>query len=78
MEQWEYRSHHVTKWASIVDGQKKDLDPWLNELGRQGWELVGGTTVLPTTAPPICTGCSSSGGYPRRMREVEGDCGPAK
>lgn len=41
MEQWEYRSHLVNEGGPTVDEQKKALDPWLNELGGQGWELVG-------------------------------------
>ena len=41
MEQWEYRSQFVQEHQEVIDGPGKAWDPWLNELGRQGWELVG-------------------------------------
>ncbi len=40
MDKWEYRSHWVSHGQEKVDGQKKAVGSWLNELGGQGWELV--------------------------------------
>lgn len=38
MEQWEYSVHSVFRYDKDV--KEKAMGPWLNELGRQGWELV--------------------------------------
>lgn len=45
--QWEYKTCHSRQfegfwgWLIEVDGVQYTLDDGLNELGRQGWDLVG-------------------------------------
>ncbi len=52
MQKWEYRSIYADLPGKIEfdDKTKKDTQQYLNDLGREGWELVAVIKILADSA----------------------------
>ncbi|NOZ06943.1 MAG: DUF4177 domain-containing protein [Chloroflexi bacterium] len=49
MQQWDYRDQMVV-YAETEEGLISGLENWINDWGRDGWELVAGNPLIAPNA----------------------------
>ena len=53
--QWEYLDKMVL-FTDTTDGLVSSMDSWVNEVGAQGWELVGSSPLIAPNREGIAYG----------------------